>query len=84
METLLKLLLIEAKRIGLPNQDIEAATEFLEHNEHFLCLDTVATQAYEYNLAVSDYFCDLVSKTANRIGITPNEYFYLQNLPKRI
>jgi hypothetical protein len=69
-----------ARKLGLSESDIFDAQEFLDYNELGLCLDTIATQLYEYDIEITEEFSALIFKALFMMEISPEKYSYLKNL----
>jgi len=74
-------LIEKAAELGLSEQDIKHAKEFLEYDEYFLCFDQIVTQMYEYDVLIDHSFYDSVESIAKNWKLDEKEYSYLkQNL----
>ena len=75
---LLNNLIEKAAELGLSEQDIKHAKEFLEYNEDFLCFDQIVTQMYEYDILIDGSFYALVESIAKNWKLDEKEYTYLK------
>lgn len=73
-------LIDRAHTLGLPEQDILNARDYLEYNEHELCFDLIVTQLHEFNIEIDGQFYVLVSELAKELGVDPENYFFLLEL----
>ncbi|WP_460677757.1 MafI family immunity protein, partial [Hymenobacter coalescens] len=73
-EVLTRALLAEATKLGLPQLDVEHATEMLEYAEYGLCFDIIAQQLYEFDVQTTEEFFQLTEQTATCLGIPQEEY----------
>jgi hypothetical protein len=76
---LLKLIEI-AKILGLNENDIENAKDYLAHNELGLCFDTIITQMYEYDIEIDNDFYESISKIGKKMNLEQNCYFFMKEL----
>jgi hypothetical protein len=76
----LQLLIDKAVALGLPDVDIVHASEFLKYGEYGLCLDHVATQLYEYGIAIDDECYRTAIELSDLMLIPQTEYSYLAEL----
>lgn len=73
------LLLIEkAKIIGLKNQYLVDASEFLAYHEYGLCFDTLIEQIYEESIEIDETFFELVCKVREKLQLPAENYDYLR------
>lgn len=70
----LKELIAKAAVLGV---HVHTAREFLEHREFGLCLDTIATQLYECEIAIDIETYDLVCKIAALMKEPAGKYSHL-------
>jgi len=75
---LLNDLIEKAAELGLSEQDIKHAKDFLEYNEYFLCFDQIVTQMYEYDILIDSSFYDLVQSIAKNWKLDEKEYSCLK------
>jgi hypothetical protein len=80
MTNLLLALIESAKMLGLKNQDLTNAREFLEHHEFGLCFDTIITQMYEFDIEINNEFYMIVSKVANKMSLPVESYSFMKEL----
>lgn len=86
MSTIIKLTLklIEAAEIlGLREEDLNTARELCDHGEYGLCLDTIVTQLYEFDLEIDQEFYDLVQNMAKGMQISEEEYSFMRSRIRR-
>jgi hypothetical protein len=69
-----------AQILGLPDDDIQVANEYLEYNELDLCFDTIVTQLYEYDIEIDNQFFLMVSKIANLMNLSQSHYDFMRDL----
>ncbi|CAA7193826.1 MafI family immunity protein [Chryseobacterium potabilaquae] len=88
--TLLRLIEI-ASIIGLNDNDVKNAKDYLMHNEFGLCYDTIITQIYEYDIEIDIKFYQFITKIGNLLNLTHENYFFMKelisdenNIPKSI
>ena len=73
--------LIEGARIlGLGEEDLTNAKEFLENHEFGLCFDTVITQMYEHDIEITNEFYEMISKIANKMNLPSESYSFMREL----
>lgn len=82
MKDLLSELINKAQDIGLRNQDVKDAREYLGHNEFGLAFDTVVTQLYEYKVPINMDLYMFIELTAAKMNIKESEYVFLRELIK--
>ena len=75
---LLNDLIERAAELGLREEDIKEAKDFLEYNEYFLCFDQIVTQMYEYDILIDSSFYDLVESIAIDWKLETKRYGYLK------
>jgi hypothetical protein len=80
LENILNTLLESTKAIGLSEQDLNNAKEFLEHHEYGLCFDTIITQLYEYDIEIDEDFYEVITKIANKMGLPFESYSFMKEL----
>jgi hypothetical protein len=83
MESIIKILtaLIDsAKIIGLPEEDINNAKEFLEHREYGLCFDTIIGQLYEYDIEINEELYEAISMIAYKMNFPFESYSFAKEL----
>ncbi|MGQ7853904.1 MafI family immunity protein [Pedobacter sp. WC2501] len=76
LEALIKI----AETSGLPQSDLDTATEFLFHHEYGLCFDTIATQMYENNINIDLKTYSAISEAAMVLKIPIDDYSYINDL----
>ncbi|AND64207.1 hypothetical protein AX766_07165 [Flavobacterium covae] len=73
--------LIETARVlGLNENDLKNAKDFLDHMEFGLCLDTIITQMYEYDLEIDNDVYGLISKIGERMDLEMSTYSFMKEL----
>jgi hypothetical protein len=83
METLTNALsrIIEiAKVLGLNEDDLKSAKDFLDHNEFGLCFDTIVTQVYEFDIEIDIAFYEAISKIGNKMNLPIESYSFMIEL----
>lgn len=78
-DNLLRLIEI-AKFLGLNENDLRHANDFLDHNEFGLCFDTLITQMYEYDLEIDNEIYDLISKIGKSMNLEIGSYSFMKEL----
>lgn len=69
-----------SKILGLDETDLSIARDYLENNELELCLDTLTTQLYEYDIKITKIFYELIDKIAKRIKLGEEKYIFMKQL----
>jgi len=67
---------------GLSISDVNAAKEYLIHNELGLCFDTIVSQLYEYEIDIDEAFYEQIEKIAGKMNIETADYSYMKELIK--
>lgn len=80
IKNILTVLIESAKTLGLDEQDINTAKEFLEHHEYSLCFDTLITQIYEYDIEIDDEFYEAIIKIASSMNLPFDNYSFMKEL----
>lgn len=83
MNTLINALLglIEIARIlGLNENDLKNAKDYLAHNEFELCFDTIITQMYEYDIEIDSEFFESISKIGQNMNLEQDNYSFMKEL----
>lgn len=80
IENILKSFIESAKPIGLDEQDLNNAKEFLEHHEYGLCFDTIITQLYEYDIEIDEEFYEVITQIANKMNLPSESYSFTKEL----
>lgn len=78
-ETLLKLI-AAAKILGLNEDDLKNAKDYLIYNEFGLCFDIIITQMYEYDIEIDTNFYELVFKIGERMNLEKESYSFMKEL----
>lgn len=76
-------LILMARELGLPDQDIQNAEEMLQVNEWGVGFDTVVTQMHEYDVTVTEDFVHLAKEIMADMRIEESEYAFLHELSRR-
>ncbi|RFS17458.1 MafI family immunity protein [Emticicia sp. C21] len=74
----LRLFIEEAKTLGLSNQYLEEAIEFLEFFEYELCFDTIITQIYESNIEIDNEFFIEICKIGEMLKLPIENYSFIK------
>jgi L-serine deaminase len=82
LRILLQSLIDHAESIGLGPQDLNTAKDYLIHHEFGLCLDTIATQLYEYSLPIDAAFYVQLQEGAKMMKIPETKYSFMKELIK--
>lgn len=61
--SLLKVMIARAALLGLGEEDVGHAQEFLRYNEFGLCFEHIITQLYEYDCKIDQEFYDLIARS---------------------
>lgn len=77
---LLAELIDRAKLLGLGNQDLISAKEYLEYNEYGLCFDLIITQLYEFNIEIDKAFYSIISEIAKELDLSEESYSFMEEL----
>lgn len=77
---LFSILFENAKKNGLPENDINNAKMFYNNRELELALDTITQQSYEYNLKVDEEFIQIVNLIIEDLKLEPSTYSYIVEL----
>lgn len=80
MKKKLAILIEEAKILGLPQRDLDYASDFLINHEYGLCYDTVITQLYEYDIEIDHKIYMLISKVAKDLSLSEDDYLFMKDL----
>ncbi len=73
-------LMNSAKVLGLEEQDLKVAKDFLDHQELGLCFDTIITQMYEYGIEIDSEFYNLIDTVGKKMSIPSNSYSFMKEL----
>ncbi len=80
IENVLNVLIESAKAIGLSDQDLDNAKEFLEHHEYGLSFDTIITQLYEYDIEIDEDFYEVITQIANKMNLPFESHSFMKEL----
>ncbi len=73
-------LLERSAKLGLCEESITDARDFVEYNEYELALDTLLVQLYEYDINIDKIFYDLVISLISKMKLNKSRYMYLKEL----
>lgn len=76
----LKALIEGARILGLSNDDLNKAEEFFNHNEYWLCYDTIITQMYEADIEINRTFYEIICNIANDMNLSDSSYGFMKDL----
>jgi hypothetical protein len=76
----IKILLEYSQKLGIRDEDLNNAIEFLDYNEFELCFDTIITQMYEYDIKIDEKFFQLVEEIGTDLKLPVNAYFFMKEL----
>lgn len=77
---LLEELILSAQILGLEEQDLLAAQEFLDNYEFGLCFDTIVTQLYEYDIEIDEDYYELIVKIVKILKLKQDDFVYVKEL----
>ncbi|MBU6122911.1 MafI family immunity protein [Hymenobacter siberiensis] len=80
---LVKQLLIEAGRLGLPARDAVIAQEYRDYAERGLAFEHMVTQLFEYAIPLTADFYEQVEVCAESLEMAPEAYSILLLLVKK-
>ncbi|OGX83912.1 MafI family immunity protein [Hymenobacter glacialis] len=80
---LVKQLLVEAERLGLPSRDTTIAQEYLDYAEWGLAFEHIVTQIFEYAISLTASFYEQVEVCAESMKMPPEAYSILLLLVKK-
>ncbi|RNA61785.1 hypothetical protein D1631_07490 [Chryseobacterium nematophagum] len=69
-----------ASILGLNDNDVKNAKDYLMHNEFGLCYDTIITQIYEYDIEIDNEFYQLIIKIGNALNLPPENHSFMKEL----
>lgn len=69
-----------AKPLGLNSSDITNAQELLEHREYGLCLDTLITKLYEFDIEINEKYYTMINKAAELMHLPLEDYLFMRKL----
>ncbi|MDR6563436.1 MULTISPECIES: MafI family immunity protein [unclassified Arcicella] len=73
--------LIEVSRVlGLNENNLENAKDYLVHNEYELCFDTIITQMYEYDIEISNEVYNSISRIGKTMNLQQDSYSFMKEL----
>lgn len=75
-------MLEQSRALGLPEVDLNTATEFLKNHEYGLCLDTVLTQLFEHGIAIDAAFYHLVVEITEKMDLKEADYVFMRGCIK--
>ena len=79
IEALLKLIEI-ARMLGLKENDLKNAKDYLIHNEFGLCFDTLITQLYEYDIEIDVDLYESIDKIGKKMSLDQDSYSFMKEL----
>lgn len=80
VKLLLNQLIHGGELVGLPDQDINIAREYLENRELELCFDTIVTQLYEYDLEIERDYYNLIVQIGSKLKLPEKNYLFTKEL----
>ena len=79
VDALLKIMEV-ARILGLSENDLKSAKDYLVHNELGLCFDTIITQLYEYDIEIDNNFYESISRIGEKMSLEQNSYSFIKEL----
>ena len=79
MDKELVILANKAKDLGLNEQDISYALNYVKYREYGLAIDQILSQVAEYDINIDNSFLNLAYSLLKRMNLE-NEYGYLKEL----
>lgn len=76
METLIAI----AKILGLPDINLDYASDFLANNEYGVCYQTIITQLYENDVEIDSNIYLLILKIAKELCLPLSDYSFMECL----
>nr|WP_315422814.1 MafI family immunity protein [uncultured Pedobacter sp.] len=73
-------LIASAKILGLPDIDLDYASDFLANNEYGVCCQTIMTQLYENDVEIDSNIYILISKIAKELCLPLSNYLFMEDL----
>ena len=73
-------LINRAKTLGLAEQDVAGAREYIGYNEYGVCFDLIITQLYEFNIGIDNQFYLTISQIAKELNIPSEAYSFIEEL----
>ncbi|MFC6225052.1 MafI family immunity protein [Hymenobacter artigasi] len=80
---LVKQLLAQSGRLGLPARDSIIAQEYLDYTEWGLAFEHIVTRLFEYAIPLTSDFYEQVEVCAESMGMAPETYSILLLLIKK-
>ena len=78
----LRIILNDAIKFGLPEDDAKDVEEFIENREYGPALEHIATQIYEYEIEIDVNFYERFIAFSKKLSIQPGTYSYLSECIK--
>ena len=73
-------LIASAKILGLPDIDLDYASDFLVNNEYGVCYQTIMIQLYENDVEIDSNIYLLISKIAKKLCLPLSDYSFMEDL----
>jgi hypothetical protein len=70
----------KAREAGLPEPDMQVATEYIEYKEYGLALEHIATQLYEFSLPISIEVFKDINKCAELMQMPEDKFYFLKEI----
>ncbi|RYU87939.1 MafI family immunity protein [Mucilaginibacter terrigena] len=80
LSSLLKEIIIQAEQVGLPQKDLQIATEYIEYNEFGVALEHVIDQLFEFDIKINQVMYDSIALSAQAMKMDENTYSFLKSL----
>lgn len=80
MKKKIKALIASAKMLGLPDIDLDYASDFLANNEYGICYQTIVTQLYENDVEIDSYIYVIISKIGKELCLPLSDYSFMEDL----
>ena len=75
-------LIERADALGLDAKYVNECSEYLFHKEYELCLDTLVTQLYEFDISIDDQFYNLIKNAAVEMKLSDDDHSFMKELIK--
>ena len=82
IQKLLQSIISKAADLGLPDDCLNEAREFLDYNEYGLSLDTILEHVYERELTIDDAFFEAIAEAGEKMHIAVERFNHLRSLLK--
>ena len=83
LKKLLINLLEESQLLGLPQNDLDRAYEFLSHREYGLCFDIMVIQMHENDIRIDSNYYNLIKSIAKEMDLSESQYSFMSDLISR-